>query len=694
MAQTRQPRKSQAKRAKQNSVQRPASAQSATDVRTGYALSGSSPEPNLQSLFDVLATIDKRESRIELSQLIRTRLRDIFPAGSGKTGTAHLRNGLHFDVDLGDLFGAEFYVGNMNEADVLNALAATLPSDARTVDVGANFGLFGIHAAHVAPEGKVVALEPLPSAYDLLTRNIEQNDLSDRIEAVNAAVSHRGGKAKFFVATDGAFSGLRDTGRSPLLDTVTVSKIALDKCAPVQALDRIDFLKIDTEGHEAGVLAGAKATLDRSPETFVMLEYSHKNLTEASRADLLGELDRLMEAGFSAVAYDDDRKLNSLSKADDISTDTAGTIFLSGEKCAWSETFFAALRSEIKASAPSKTDRSALLILSEFSKVRSQVADIEALNVIFPADEAGTPLSKRITREVAKLRTDLGRSARNREKAASEEERIAAYRDHAKSIQRKLEERTEAFGAKVAQLERTLDERTETLTSKAEAFQVELQKQQKRAQRTQETLQSVEADRESLKTRAAELEGRVSAFRDSAKATQEKLDARTKAFELKTSALEKTLAQQIDSAAKEQERLQKKAAGLEARVSEFRDLSEATQERLTAFRDHAKSLQAKLDARTDALEKANISLNSERAAHSEARAHLQTSRELRAELRRELETSAAEKAALQAEIETLRGDRNKMSAEIDEQRSMIRSLQQLDSLHQLGLGKHLGKQRG
>ncbi|WP_018148406.1 FkbM family methyltransferase [Henriciella marina] len=632
MSQTNQAKKP--KRTNSKTTVGQAAVRSASDPRAGYALAGPPPEPNLSALFDVLSSIDERESRIELSQLIRTRLRDIYPAGSGKLGTAHLQNDLHFDVDLGDLFGAEFFVGNMNETDVLNALTATLPADARTVDVGANFGLFGVHAAHVAPEGKVVALEPLPSAFDLLEKNIDQNGLSARVEAINAAVSNRGGKAKFFVATDGAFSGLRDTGRSPLLDTVNVSKIALDKCAPVQALDRIDFLKIDTEGHEAGVLAGAKDTLGRSPEAFVMLEYSHKNLTDASRVDLLGELNSLMDAGFSAVAYDDDRKVKPLSRAEDISEDTAGTIFLTGPKCRWSERFFEALRSEIKASIPSEADRSALLILSEFSKVRSQLAAIEVLNVDFPVDEMGTPLPKRISRTFARMRTDLERAETARDRlshqAVAAEERIAAHRDHAKSVQKKLDERTaafdaktEAFQAKIAELGNTLKERTEALNSKVEAFQAELEKQQLRTEHAKHALEAVEADRESLKANAAVLE-----------------------------------------------------------------------ERLKAFRDHASSLQEKLDVRTDAWVKTVASLKSELAAHAEAKAHLETSRQLRAELRQELETSAVEKAALQAEIEMLRSDRNAMSAEIDEQRSMIRALQQLDSLHALGLGKHLPRRRG
>ncbi|MDP2323429.1 MAG: FkbM family methyltransferase, partial [Gammaproteobacteria bacterium] len=133
-------------------------------------------DPSLAGLFALLREVLDKNTRIELSRFARERLRSAFPAGSGNTGDVKLANGLRVAVDLGDSFGAEFLIGHLNESDLLDAVTANIPDGAKIVDVGANFGLYALHAAWAAgPGAQAVAFEPLPSAADLLQRNVETN---------------------------------------------------------------------------------------------------------------------------------------------------------------------------------------------------------------------------------------------------------------------------------------------------------------------------------------------------------------------------------------------------------------------------------------------------------------------------------------------------------------------------------------
>ncbi|WP_182481906.1 FkbM family methyltransferase [Henriciella algicola] len=606
-----QPKK-QTKTAPAKAAAKPKSA----DRRAPYLLEGESPEPELLSLFHLLGTIQDTEARIELSGLVRARLRSLYPAGSGKIGTANLKNGLRFDVDLGDLFGAEFFVGNMNETDVLNALTATLPADANTVDVGANFGLFGVHAGHVAETGKVIALEPLPSACKLLETNVQQNGLSDRVEVINAAVSQRGGKAKFFVATDGAFSGLRDTGRSPVLDTVNVSKVALDKCEPVNALDRIDFLKIDTEGHENQVLAGAHKTLARATEALVMLEYSHKNLTADTRESFLGELQPLMEAGFEAQLFDGNQKLVKLKKAGDIPAETSGTVFLAGKDCAWAADFFSALANEVDATKHAASDGSTVVILHEFTKLRNQLADVDRLQSAFPSTDGDASISKRVLREVNRLRTE---SERAETQFRTELERAEAYRnglqghyDKADADRKRLRQksdqlaeavekykaRLEAFQTATDALHEKMNARDEEHLKKIADIKSSLDHQYERAEELKKTLV------ESMTTRK-ELEGKLTEANELLKASK----------------------QEISSTKRLLTHAEARVTDLEGKLKTAATARDSLNERMEAFRNLSSDLQQKLEAAKAAQETArrdfDLLLSKEKTAHEQTRTRLE-----------------------------------------------------------------------
>ena len=155
------------------------------------------------------------------------------------------------------------YFGNAEgHAAALDGLAAlvarTVPPESTVVDVGANIGLSTILLARAAR--RVVAFEPSPANAAYLRRNLLSNGIAN-VEVVAAAVSDQPGTLRFHQAQFGAGSHVVAAGHvlSDGISAVEVPAVTLDAAltAPVS------FIKIDTEGHEPDVLAGARAVLAR-----------------------------------------------------------------------------------------------------------------------------------------------------------------------------------------------------------------------------------------------------------------------------------------------------------------------------------------------------------------------------------------------------------------------------------------------
>jgi len=266
-----------------------------------FALAGASVDPELEGLLALARwTGDDIRTSVFLSQLTRPRLRALFPEGSRHVRAMSLRSGLTLEADMADIFAATAALGWIQEAADFEIFMSMVEPGSIAVDVGANFGLYGLHAAHYGGStSRVFAFEPAPEAFDLLEANVARNGLAVRCRCVKAAVGAAAGKATFNIAADSVFSGLLDTGRSPIVTRIETDVIALDSLPELAELPRIDLLKIDVEGSEAEVLAGARQLLGRSPDAVVMFEFSHKNLPAENRQMLLEELERLESAGFS-----------------------------------------------------------------------------------------------------------------------------------------------------------------------------------------------------------------------------------------------------------------------------------------------------------------------------------------------------------------------------------------------------------
>ena len=167
------------------------------------------------------------------------------------------------------------------------------------IDVGANLGWHALHAARLDTIETVVAFEPDPFNAQLLERNRSANNITNLIIKTSAAGAECGlARLHSYKNSNlGRHSMVTDYG----YESQIVPVITLDRALVELGFDDrpVTALKIDVEGFEPAVIAGASQTLKRT--NVVVLEYSPE-LTSAidlSTADMVA---RLCSAGLVPFA--------------------------------------------------------------------------------------------------------------------------------------------------------------------------------------------------------------------------------------------------------------------------------------------------------------------------------------------------------------------------------------------------------
>lgn len=170
-------------------------------------------------------------------------------------------------------------------------------SDAKVVfDVGANLGIYSFAALAAAPDATVHAFEATPEIANQLREATILNDLR-RLHVHAVAVSSRVGFANLNrcrgeMGTNGGMNFI--SIRASEGDPDCVPTIRLDDFCEEYAIDRIDLLKIDVQGHEAAVLEGAERLLSAGRVGVILFElnWAHNSRRECPALQSVRLLER------------------------------------------------------------------------------------------------------------------------------------------------------------------------------------------------------------------------------------------------------------------------------------------------------------------------------------------------------------------------------------------------------------------
>jgi FkbM family methyltransferase len=124
------------------------------------------------------------------------------------------------------------------------------------IDVGANTGIYTIKAAkYYGSEGTVLSIEPFPDVLATLFHSIRVNGFAN-VRLRNFCAGEKTSSANLWLnhGNPHSFSLLKHEDKASCFSTLTV---ALDDLFEWEGLNRLDYLKIDVEGAEQQVLAGA-----------------------------------------------------------------------------------------------------------------------------------------------------------------------------------------------------------------------------------------------------------------------------------------------------------------------------------------------------------------------------------------------------------------------------------------------------
>jgi len=195
------------------------------------------------------------------------------------------------------------------EREVLDLIQGLLGPGDVVVDVGANVGVISVHSARiVGPLGKVIAVEPSPRCLDDLrtvVAGFEQVTVvvaalgpetgSVELTSRRGAAWHRGGgtvvPGRRAGLTDNWWAGEKD-GEKVVVDQRRLDEV-IDEYLPDGT--EIALLKVDVEGYEPEVLAGAPELLDSGRVRSAIFEVT-PSLSVNWVGDLLERLDGAYEA--------------------------------------------------------------------------------------------------------------------------------------------------------------------------------------------------------------------------------------------------------------------------------------------------------------------------------------------------------------------------------------------------------------
>jgi FkbM family methyltransferase len=186
------------------------------------------------------------------------------------------------------------YTGLHEFDDMAFLLHVLLPGD-YFVDAGANVGSYTLLASGISGANSI-AVEPVTGTFELLQKNIELNNLQERVVLHNAGVGAASGNLIFTADQDTTNHVLSSSEQQ--LDTINVPMLTIDSSIIHCPL----LIKIDVEGYETEVLKGMSATLKNLTLKAIIIELNGSGMRYGFDDHQIHNL--LLANNFKPYAYD------------------------------------------------------------------------------------------------------------------------------------------------------------------------------------------------------------------------------------------------------------------------------------------------------------------------------------------------------------------------------------------------------
>ena len=154
------------------------------------------------------------------------------------------------------------------EAGEVNLLRGYVAEGGTVIDVGANIGFFTLNfAAWVGASGQVFAIEPAQDNLERLSYRIKRHGYTQRIILIHAAAADKFGELRLAMNPVNPMDHRLSESGTP------VKAITIDGLCELNDWPPVCLIKIDVQGAEGRVIAGAIETIKRfGPALFVEIE--------------------------------------------------------------------------------------------------------------------------------------------------------------------------------------------------------------------------------------------------------------------------------------------------------------------------------------------------------------------------------------------------------------------------------------
>lgn len=192
----------------------------------------------------------------------------------------------------------EFIINQINNERIYDSLL-TGEENLTIFDIGANIGIFSVHASDCAK--RIFAVEPTPSHFKKLCTLTE--NLRDVITPLNIALSNTDGEIDFYVSHDNPTqNSLISNWRSSNEQKISVQSCRLLSIFKEQNVDHVDLVKCDIEGGEMFALTtdSVAEVKDIVDNWFVEL---HQTDNTIGHAESIAKNQKILKEVFEANGY-------------------------------------------------------------------------------------------------------------------------------------------------------------------------------------------------------------------------------------------------------------------------------------------------------------------------------------------------------------------------------------------------------
>ena len=192
-------------------------------------------------------------------------------------------------------------------------LDALLKPDNTCLHIGASDGRHSYYMSHILKGGVIYAFEPSSYTFEIFTTLNSMHGLKN-VHAYNMALHSSDGELELIIPikTSGrighSFSHIsKNKDEASAAEKVQVEKVmarTMDRMVADFKINKVDFIRCDTEGSEMAILSGGRETIARDLPSF-LIEIHPVALREDFKIDPQDVLDFFFELGYKMFVLKD-----------------------------------------------------------------------------------------------------------------------------------------------------------------------------------------------------------------------------------------------------------------------------------------------------------------------------------------------------------------------------------------------------